>query len=140
MIELPYSNLPRTDDKGVILLEGGDPPELPSEGWSSTFGCRDCGRIRSYGPADVILWPLHKWTEGLYQSGKGVYRVEFPCGDRRCTTRASIHVDIESGNATAAVALLRSGIFDEKPLSCGHKMKTVPADFYRVEPVMRRMW
>ena len=139
-IELPYSNLPQTDEKGKTLSKGEDPPELPSEGWSATFGCRECGRIIEYFYRDVTIGPIPKMTEGTYQSGKGVYRAEFPCGDRRCTTPVSMYVDIKDRNASEAVELLRSGLFDGKIMPCGHEMKTVPAPLYKVEPVLRRLW
>jgi transcription elongation factor Elf1 len=139
-IELPYSNLPQTDQDGKILLRAEDPPELPSEDWTATFGCRRCGHVSIYYADDVTIAPVLKWAEGIHQSGKGVYAVRFPCGDKRCTTPVSIHVDIGDGNASEVVAALRSGIYDEQRLPCGHAIKTVPAKFYQVEPVIRRMW
>jgi hypothetical protein len=140
LIELPYSNLPQTDADGKILLRGEDPPVLPSEDWIATFGCRKCGRIAIYFYGLVTVYPIPKLSEGVYQSGKGVWHAEFPCGDRRCKVLASMYVDTGNGSASEAVALLRSGIFDGTLLACGHEMKTIPEKFYRVEPVLRRLW
>jgi hypothetical protein len=139
-MELPYSNLPQTDERGLALLQGGDPPVLPTEEWLVTFGCRACGCVREYFDSDVTVAPIPKWTEGIYQSGKDVYSVEFPCGDKHCTTPVSMFLDIGNGNASAVVDLLRSGLFDGKLMPCGHEMKTVPATFYKVLPVMQRLW
>ena len=139
-IELPYSPLPQTDEAGTVLPQGEDPPALPSEEWSATFGCRVCGHMSECGGDEVTVAPVHKQTEGSYQSGKGVYSLRFPCGDRHCTTLVSMFLDTGDGNASEAVALLRSGLFDGVPLPCGHPMKTIPAKFYQAEPVMRRLW
>lgn len=140
LIELPYSNLTQTDEAGKLLLAGGNPPELPSEEWSATFGCRKCGHVAEYFYVEVEALPIPKYSEGTYQSGKGVYLARFPCGDRHCTTPVSMYVDTVDKNASEAVELLRSGVFDGKTMPCGHEMKTVPAKFYTVEPVMHRMW
>ena len=140
MIELPYSDLPLTDQEGVTLVGGEDPPELPSEEWSAVFGCTECGRISIYVASQVKTHPIPKLTEGIYQSGKGVYHAEFPCGDKRCIVPALMYVDAGVRSASEVVPLLRSGLFDGKQLSCGHQMKTVPEPFYRVVPVLRRLW
>jgi hypothetical protein len=139
-VELPYTNPPQTDEEGKTLIAGEDPLVLPSEGWSVIFGCYACGNLSRYVASDVEAYPLLKMTEGEFRSGEGVYLARFPCGDRHCTTPVSIHVDIGTGNASEAVAQLRSGIFDGKLMPCGHAMKTVPAKFYSVEAVTRRMW
>lgn len=140
LIELPYSNIPQTDEKGKLLLKGEDPPTLPSGEWSEVFGCLQCGLIRERFDWDVKVWPIPKVSEGQYQSGKGVWRVEFPCGSRGCTTLASMYVDIGNRNASEVESLIRSGVFDGKVLPCGHEMRTVPEKFYKVEAISRRLW
>jgi hypothetical protein len=139
-MELPYSPLPRTDKDGKVLLQGEDPPTLPPEGWSAIFGCRACGRISTYAANVAEMSPVLKLTVGQHQSGKGVYYARFPCGDRRCSTLASVYVDIRVGNASEVLESLRSGLYDGQILECGHSMKTVPAKFYTIEPVLKRMW
>ena len=139
VLELPYSNLPQTDQAGRALLRGEDPPELPPEGWSAVFGCRACGHVTTYRTADVNIGPILKWTEGSYQSGKGVYFAEFPCGDRRCTTPAKMYVDIGNGSKDDLLGFLRSARL-QGTCPSGHELKTVPATLYTVEPVLRRMW
>jgi len=140
LIELPYSPLPQADSDGRVLLRGEDPPTLPPAEWSATFGCIACGHISVYVGNQVTIETVLKLKEGRYQSGKCVYYARFPCGDRRCTFRESMYLDTRNKNATEALGLLRSGLFDGQVLSCGHPMKTIPATFYRIEPVMNRLW
>ena len=139
VFELPYSNLPQTDQGGTVLLRGEDPPKLPSEEWSAIFGCRACGIVTTYGTADVSIGPILKWIEGSYQSGKGVFYAEFPCGERRCTTPARMYVDIGDGSRGDLLQFLRSARL-QGTCPSGHELRTVPEKLYNVEPVLRRMW
>lgn len=137
-MEMPYSNLPETDEGGRFLIQREDPPELPPEGWSATFGCRVCGHVLAYGAADVTNEVTHKEQAGQYQSGKGVHAAEFPCGQKDCKTPAQIYVDIGRGNANDVVQFLR-GVLYGQCLS-GHSLKTVPEKYYKVVPVLHRLW
>jgi hypothetical protein len=138
-IDLPYFHLPLSDETGLTLPEGEDPPQLPLEGWSATFGCRECGRVAGYTAQDVKVVPIPKAREGKHQSGKGVYFAKFPCGDRRCPVLASMYVNIGDGNASEVLDLLRSAHF-QWILPCGHEMKTVPERYYEIVPVTRPLW
>jgi predicted RNA-binding Zn-ribbon protein involved in translation (DUF1610 family) len=140
-IELPYSNLPQVQIRsdGELRLLAGDPPELPPEEWSATFGCRTCGHVTTYAGRAATTVPIQKWKEGSFQSGRGVYRAEFPCGDTRCKAPASMYVDIGEGNANDVIQLLRSAHV-QWTLPCGHEIRAAPERYYKISPVMRRMW
>src|SRR6266852_8919296 len=127
-----------SDDDGLTLPRHEDPPKLPSEGWSATFGCRECGRVAACPGRGVLVQSIPKRREGLYLAGKGVHFAEFPCGDKDCRTPASMCRDSGRGNANVALAVLRSPYFQWILHSCGHEMKPTPGSYYGTEPVMRR--
>src|SRR5438874_812268 len=61
IIELVYRDLPETDQKGLLLLRGEDPPETPQAVWIAIFGCLKCGRVSAYRSRDVKLRAIHQW-------------------------------------------------------------------------------
>jgi hypothetical protein len=146
-VGLPYDGLPETDEWGVRILEDSDRPLLPSEGWSEIFGCTRCGHVAAYSHNQVKMHLVPKRSRSRSHAGANVYRVEFPCANRDCRSRFSIHVctgEYREGqrarDESNAVAALRTGLFDGQRLPCGHHYKTIPADFYRAEHVTSRMW
>jgi hypothetical protein len=138
-LELFYPNLPETDLGGRLLLGGTDPPVMPPEEWHVIFGCLECGHVEDYGAAQVTTKPLLKTSRGLYQSGKGVCFVEFPCADKDCKAPFSMYVDTGERNLSAVVQTLRQAHF-QHTLPCGHALMPAPEKYYRVHPVKRRLW
>lgn len=140
-IELPWSPLPLTDSTATALVRGEDPPALPEDTWSATFGCMTCGFVVEYRGYDVSHVAIPKSAEGKYQSGKGVYFLEFQCGNTRCKAPVSLHVDIGTRSTEQAIDQLRSGTI---PLAmpCGHPIRdqAAPKEFYNLSPVLKRMW
>lgn len=139
VLELFCSRTPETDRGGLLLLGGADPPETPPAEWTAVFGCLACGHVAEYAGAQVRIEPVLKGTEGIYHSGKGVSRVEFPCADRRCKLPFSMYVDIGRKKPSSLVQLVRSAGFRYR-LPCGHDLLPVPEKFYSVHPVMGPMW
>jgi hypothetical protein len=140
VFELPYFNLPQMSPIAQVLLPGENPLQLPPESWSIVFGCRACGHASEYAIADLSIGVALKWKVGSYRSGRGVYLARFPCGESHCEALSSMYIDTDNGGASEALTLLRSGIFDERQLPCGHLQKTLPEESYSVGPVLRRLW
>jgi len=80
-IELPYSNLAQTDEAGVRLLRGEDPPERPRKNGSQ------CSYAVCAGAQERTL--TGRWKRSQFRScqkgytslAKVFFRVRFPCGE-----------------------------------------------------------
>jgi hypothetical protein len=147
LIWLPYEGLPETDEGGVRILAGSDPPELPKAEWSQVFACTQCGSAAPFAGTQVIMQPVPGHSAGLRHSDAAVFLVESECGNKDCRTPFRWHVDMSGRrnkpserNASGAVAAVRSGVFDGQLLPCGHRYRTIPAQLYRATPVTARMW
>ena len=146
-IWLPYEGLPETDEGGVSIRAGSDPPELPSAEWSRVFGCIRCGNVALFAGTQVTMQPVLKRSGGAHRADSAVFLVESECGNKDCRSPFRFHVDLTESqntssarNASGAVAAVRSGVFDNWLLPCGHRYRTIPARFYRATPVTDRMW
>jgi hypothetical protein len=138
-IQLFCSPLPETDEAGVRLVQGENPPEMPPDGWSALFGCLGCGSVSEYVAVQANVKTLLKLSRGQYQSGTGLYRVEFPCADKTCKRPFTMYVDMGNVAPSAVIPELRQAHFHHT-LPCGHLLMPVPDKYYSVYPVVHRMW
>jgi hypothetical protein len=76
-----------------------DPPQLrecipdwPSDEWTVTFWCRDCGRSYEYSKSDV-RWSIFQTLGPAHDRGViAVWRIEYKCLHPGCGTSISVHI------------------------------------------------
>jgi hypothetical protein len=138
-IHLPYENLPQTDQAVGLLISDTDLLESPADEWSAVFGCRECGRVDSYGTKDIFVGIVDKAFQGRYHDDATLFLAEFPCANRSCTIPAKLYVDIRHGTEKDLAELLKSGFFLGN-LSCGHLIGSVPLFHCKIRRILQRLW
>ena len=138
-IPLPYGELPRTTLDQLLGREVEDQIAWPPDEWKATFACPACGRVDSYGAADIRELTGRYGDAAGYHDEATMFVARFPCANRRCKLPATVYANIETGGASEYRRMLRSGFFQGK-LACGHDLGSVPESFYTIERVSERLW
>jgi hypothetical protein len=134
---LPYAILPRTDEE--LWSEDTSQLELPPDGWTIFFACRDCGLVATRGHDRVVSKIVPKLTESVFRNDATLHVAEFPCAETRCKAPTKMHVDIRDGTVEDLLAELK-GLKFHGVLPCGHPIKPIPLGRCRVSPVTARLW
>jgi len=147
IIWLPVENPSQVEFEGGKPIPNSSLLERPPERWSEVFGCIQCGRIATYAGDLVRPFAIPQSLMPRFRACADVYHVVFACGEKGCRSPVSLHVDISAFHAAStgtgtehAVAALRSGVFDDQMLPCGHSYQRIPPERYRVTRVTTRMW
>ena len=133
-IILPYPNLKAMTWED-IPEEGIHLPDWPPDGWSTLFGCSECGFVSEYFSLDVEWGLIPKSAPGRFHSGADCFCIEFRCGQRNCKAPTKLHVQRSGLTESAVRDLLRRPFFIGS-LPCGHDVPSLPAREYSVRKIM----
>jgi hypothetical protein len=138
-LPLPLGILPKTTFDEVFYTEYESQISFPPDGWSATFGCPRCGRVKRYGADDVFEVMGARGNAADYHDSASLFSAQFPCAQLHCKAAATVYVHIESGGPTEYLKRLRGGFFQGK-LPCGHDIAAVPEKYYRIERISTPLW
>jgi hypothetical protein len=120
MIPVPYPNTPEISEDQWNSGDYESLLVLPPEGWSLVFGCRECGHLGTYGANDVGEGIIERVNRASFHNGTNCFSVKLQCARIECKISATMHVNLQDGEAEKdLLRLLKTSFFDGL-LPCGH--------------------
>lgn len=111
----------------------------PGNGWTALLGCREYGRIGTYGTEDIHGGVRSSLDQVRLHDDASLFLVEFECAKTDCRSPTKLHVDMRSGGEAGLLALLRRGFFFGG-LPCGHILQKRFAPIPKVRRILERLW
>jgi hypothetical protein len=138
-IPLPYGTLhPLGDEEEWNGPEDNSLLEMPLDGWSVIYGCKECGIVQSYDTSDVYSQLVARDTKGAYPDDATAFYVEFLCANKNCKIPTKVLVDMKGELEADFLRLLESGrLLGDLP--CGHSF-VLRKGAYMTSRVSARLW